>query len=207
MKRYIVPLFVLVGALPAIGQNFSFTGQGGVIVDSNVTIFSLQMKGDIVIESLRLEITNLTHDSPDDLDIFLLDPFGGSILVMSDRGNSGGITNVDLTFIDDASGVLDNVAAVVSGSYKPDGLATGVDSGLATFEGQPGCCNAWLLIVTDDTSNGNAGQFDSFTLSGGFPDGPVVPTASVWSLITMTLLTLSAGTLILRRRPVSPVAG
>ena len=166
-----------------MGKTFSFTADGGAIADHAVTIFTLNMTGDTVIESLRLEITHLTHDSPDDLVIILVNPFGEGILIMSDRGNSGGITNVDLTFIDDAPDVLDNVAAVVSGNYKPDGLAKGVDSGLATFEGQPGCCDSWVLIVIDDTSNGNAGQFESFTLSGGVPEAAPVPTASVGALL------------------------
>lgn len=187
-------------ATPGMGQTFSFTGGGGAIADNAATIFTLNMTGDLVIESLRLDVTHLTHGSPSDLDIILVSPRGESIRIMSDRGSSSGVTDVDLTFLDGAPGVLDDVAAVVSGSYKPDGLVTGADSGFATFEGQPGCCDAWVLIVIDDMLNGSAGQLESFTLSGGTGAVTLVPAVSEWGLAMMTLLIFTSGTLLLRRR-------
>ena len=78
----------------------------------------------------------------------------------------------------------------LSGTYQPEGLATGRDLGLSTFvDGTGGSPLPWYLVVIDDSAGGS-GQFESWTLRGTYVPEPV----------TLSLLALGALTLLRRKR-------
>jgi len=74
---------------------------------------------------IDVTITGLTHTFPSDLDILLVGP-SGNVMVMSDTGGSGNVTNINLTFSDGAPQMLNNqtdAAPLLSGTYGPPNVA------------------------------------------------------------------------------------
>lgn len=69
---------------------------------------------------IRLTLYDVTHDSPDNIDILLVGPGGRRIVIMGDAGGTGAInTPVTLTFEDIAGQVLPNNGPLVTGKYEP----------------------------------------------------------------------------------------
>ncbi|MGB2987040.1 MAG: PEP-CTERM sorting domain-containing protein [Phycisphaerae bacterium] len=171
--------------------NFTFTAPGGNIPDDWLGVFPLFMTPDIVkIESIELDIFGLSHDEPQDMDVYLIDPFGHVIEIMTDLGGSTAITAVDLTFSD--AGTTLPTEPIMSGMYRPEGLFNGNDLGFATYVGGPGGTAppaAWILVFIDDAPLGT-GCFGSYTLRGTYVPEPV----------TLTLLALGAFVALRRRR-------
>lgn len=172
---------------------FSFTNDDGLtaIADDDLTIFTLTMPPEIlVIESFQFEITNLSHTHPADLDIWLLSPFNTDIRIMGDSGNGFAVEGVDLTFSDASEVLLPDDGQIVSGTYKPAGLASGRDGGFADLlQSNGGWPLPWTLIVVDDDPVGT-GDFGSFTFSGTYTPEPA----------TLSLLALGALAILRRRR-------
>lgn len=153
-------------------QTFSATGMGGGIPDHSLGIFTVQLPSGIVgICDLELDITGITHANPTDLDIFLIDPFGAAIEIMTDRGGTLAVSGVSLTFSDVAGAAPSEAGPLVSGTFLPEGLAELSDQGFATYDGNDGGTDPWVLLVVDDTV-GNTGNIASFTLRGSY--GPPV---------------------------------
>ncbi len=175
---------------------FSFTAPGGELADNDINIFVLTMSPDILeITSIELEITGLSHFIPDDLDIFLIDPSltNDYILVMNDRGNGFDLSQenpVNLLFSDLATQVLPDETQIVSGTYRPQGLAEGIDLGMGNYIGvSGGGPQPWLLVVIDDAAE-DVGSFESFTLRGTYVPEPA----------TLSLLAFGALAILHRRR-------
>lgn len=133
---------------------------------------------------IQLEIVGLTHTSPMDLNIFLLDPFGGGIEIIDDNGDQQALSGVTLIFADKgpndlpigSDGFLDGE------SYFPVGPGSFSDAGNTG--------NApWRLVIIDDAAGGE-GSFDSFTLRG-----VIVPEPA-----TVSLLAIGAIAVLRRRR-------
>lgn len=172
---------------------FSFTNDDGftAIADNDLTVFTLTMDPEIlVIESLQFEIADLSHSHPEDLDIWLLSPFGDDIKLMGDAGNGFAVEGVTLTFRDDSSEVLPDETQIFTGTYQPAGLASGRDGGLGSLlQSNGGFPLPWYLLVIDDDPSGT-GSFGSFTLSGTYTPEPA----------TLSLLALGALAILRRRR-------
>ncbi len=188
---------VLASPALAVGASetpFTFTAGGGVINDGGINFFPLVM-GDpdiVLITSLQLDITGLSHPNPTDLDIFLIDPFGQHpIEIMTDRGDMVSISGVNLTFADGAAALPPENTELFSGTYLPEGLGV-TDNGFSEFIGTSGGTDAWLLVIIDDDPDTSPGQqgFASFTLSGAATPEPV----------TLSLLALGAVATLRRRR-------
>jgi uncharacterized repeat protein (TIGR01451 family) len=101
---------------------FSNTVSNGIPDNSAALIYPSQisisgLSG--VVSKVSVTLSNLTHSYADDLDILLVSPSGGRVLLMSDAGGSSSINNSTLTFDDDASASLPNDGAIGSGVYKP----------------------------------------------------------------------------------------
>ncbi len=187
---------------------FSFTAGGGTIDDDFVTFFSLQMDSGAAglpaideIRSLQLEITGLTHQTPEDLDIFLLSPSftgdRGRILIMSDKGGATNLNGVTLVFTDGGAALPADGLAFdpMGGTFQTEGLASGLDLGFASdmFVGASGGHPLdWILVFVDDNFDPNdpVGSFESFTLSGTAVPEPV----------TLSLLALGALVALRRKR-------
>jgi subtilisin-like proprotein convertase family protein len=136
-----------------------------------------------VITKLTVTIYGFTHGFPSDVDILLVGPQGQNSLLMANAGgqNKYSVTNLVLTFDDDAGLKLPIFTGLVSGTFKPtDGYAALGYSNLP-FEfplpAPPGNSNSstalsvfsytdpngvWKLFVVDDVSG------DGGTISGGW---------------------------------------
>jgi len=183
---------------------FSFTAPGGAIpiVGSNgtgISVFPLTMDPAhsdlnpappypmLDISSLELVLTGLAHTRAEDLDIYLIDPFGKTLEIMTDRGVGFGLPNVNLIFNDGAAGLPPENALINSGTYLPeDSNNTG---GFAKYNGGSGGTDAWILLVIDDAS-GEGGGLESYTLRGTYVPEPV----------SLSLLALGALTALRRSR-------
>ncbi len=155
------------------GATFEFTGIGGAIpdYDDGIAVFSATPSSSIGnIKTLELEIDGITHVAPGDLDIYLISPFGGDFIdVMTDRGGGSmtPVQNVDLIF--NNASTASPGTPLVTGTYRPDGLADGDDDGFGEFLGRSPGLGSWLLLVSDDTAGGT-GSIRSFTLRGTVPE-------------------------------------
>jgi len=168
------------------GSTFSYTELGGVINDASVQFFPLTFgTPNQLIADVELEITNLSHASPGDLNVFLLDPFGNSLEVFDDKGNGFEIENETFVFNDIAATELPTSTQLIGldGPYLPDQPS----AGFAQFTN--GGVDAWILVVIDDAATGS-GSFDSFTIRG-----TVVPEP-----MTLSLLGLGAVAVLRRKR-------
>jgi len=140
----------------------------------------------VEIKSLEVEITGLTHTSPEDLELYLIDPFGTILELMSDKGGSGDITGMNLIFNDAGVPLPPDGVALTSGAiYQPEetpGLS-------GTFSGQAAGPGSWTLYIIDD-SLADSGSLASWTLRGTAVPEPV----------TLSLLALGALAFMRRRR-------
>ena len=124
-----------------------------------------------VVASVAVTLTNLTHTFPDDIDALLVGPGGQHVMLMSDAGGGGDVSNITLAFR--ATGqVLSDTTVLTSGTYMPANY-TGNDGAndsfippapappytttLAVFNGTAPN-GQWRLFVFDDQS-GDTGSF------------------------------------------------
>lgn len=136
---------------------------------SHVTVAGLSGEVTKVTATLK----GLSHQAPIDLDIMLAAPAPSkNLLIMSDAGGQSPVSNLNLTFDDDAAAPVP--APAVSGNYRPTNIDDGssdtfpapapAPSGattLSTFNG-PSANGQWSLWVVDDASG------DSGSLAGGW---------------------------------------
>ena len=144
---------------------------------SNITVSG--MSG--TITQVRATLNGLSHSFPDDIDILLVAPGGQRTILMSDAGGGSTVSGVNLTFDQNATGVLPDAAQIVSGSYRPSnyvGNTTiepgGVDNfpapapgqanytaDMSVFNGTPPN-GTWQLYIVDDEN------VDAGSISGGW---------------------------------------
>jgi hypothetical protein len=181
----LVALLIAPNALADGGPpwEFEFTAPGGAIPNPGIEFYPLTMTPPMLpIAYLELEITGLSHERPEDLNIFLLDPYGNSLEIMDDQGNQHPVVNVDLVFNDKAAAPLPDEDQIVAGSYLP--LGPGM---FAQFT--DGGTDSWVLVVIDDDCDGLAsGSFESYTLRG-------IPEP-----MTLSLLAVGAIAVVRRKR-------
>ena len=149
-------------------SNIQVTGTHGAIANTTVTL------------------NGLTHTYPQDLDILLTGPIGGSIataVLMSDVGGVGpGVSGVNLTFDANAASPLPVASNPASGTYQPNNddsagpdtfpapAPAGPYGSLSDFNLSEDPIGTWSLYVYDD-AGGDVGY-----LAGG------------WSLTIQTFL-------------------
>ena len=116
---------------------------------------------------MTVTLNNLSHTSPDDIDILLVGPGGQNAIIMSDVGGLTPASGVNLTLDDAAASNLPDSGPLVSGTFKPTN-AGGADafpapapppsggSALSVFNGtDPN--GTWSLYIRDD-AGGEAGS-------------------------------------------------
>ncbi len=148
------------------------------------------------ITSLKVTLTNLSHDWSDDIDVLLVSPTGAKSLLMSDVGGNNSLQNVTLTFDPTATANLSDEGEITSGSYKPTDFESGdlfnspapvgpYGTDFSVFNNTNPNGN-WSLYVMDD-SDGNSGS-----IAGGWSllIGTSTPTLPV---ITVVANDASAG--------------
>jgi len=179
---------------------FSYTAPGGVIPDleeldtelpgDGISIFPLSMSAEVPnILSIELELTGLFHSEPDDLDIYLINPFGTRIKIMTDRGDAAPMLGATLVFNDfTGTAVPPDESEIISGTYLPEGLEEGT-GGMNNFVKQAGGTDSWILVIGDD-AEGDTGFLTSWTLRGFAVPEPM----------TLSLLAIGAFSVLRRRR-------
>jgi uncharacterized repeat protein (TIGR01451 family) len=120
-------------------------------------------------------LSNLSHTYPDDLDILLVGPGGQNAMLMSDAGINFNLSNVTLTFDDDAPDTVPNSDQIVDGTFHPTNYPPAeimplpappppYVSALSVFKGtDPN--GTWSLFVFDDTSEDGGSIGDGWSLT------------------------------------------
>jgi subtilisin-like proprotein convertase family protein len=124
------------------------------------------------IRDVNLQLHNIGHTEPDDLDLMLVGPTGQTAIVMSDVGGTTDVSGVTLTLDDQATASIPDAGPLASGMFRPTNAGAGdtlpepapAPSGnvyLSAFNGtNPN--GTWRLFVADDAS-GEWGE-----ISGGW---------------------------------------
>lgn len=125
-----------------------------------------------LVGQVTATLYGISHTFPDDIDVLLVSPGGQKLLLLSDAGGSADVSNVTLTFDDNAASFVPDSGPLVSGTFKPTNYGTGdtfpapapagpYASALSTFAGvNPN--GTWSLFVVDDASG------DSGAINGGW---------------------------------------
>jgi subtilisin-like proprotein convertase family protein len=71
------------------------------------------------VTDVNVTISGLSHTVPDDVGLLLVSPAGQSTILMTDSGGLNGVSGIDLTFDDAASGFLPEDSLLTSGTYLP----------------------------------------------------------------------------------------
>lgn len=77
------------------------------------------------VTNVTVTLNNFNHTFPDDTDVMLVAPNGNNLILMSDVGGSGKITNTTLTFDDASAASLPDATKLFTGAYKPTNIGTG----------------------------------------------------------------------------------
>ncbi|HEU0012010.1 MAG TPA: tandem-95 repeat protein [Verrucomicrobiae bacterium] len=132
-------------------------GGPGSIYPSTINVSGVTTR----VHKVTVTLHSLSHSFPDDLDVLLVGPGGKTVLLMSDCGLNNAISDVTLTFDDDAAGFLpDSDPPIVSGVYRPSNCFSSEDlvppAPPRPYGAQLGVYNGgnpngtWSLFVVDD---------------------------------------------------------
>ena len=186
---------LLLSSTAATAATNSFSNTGAIAIDddgpatpypSNVAVAGLCG----IVTDANVTLSNLSHASPDDIDVLLVSPAGNKTLLMSDAGGFADVTGLTLTFDDAAAASLrdtDTMGAITSGIYKPTNYATNVTdvlpapaptgpyvASLAEFNGTAPN-GTWQLFVRDDLGNDAGSIAGGWTLTLATADCPPTP--------------------------------
>ncbi|MFN0277955.1 MAG: M36 family metallopeptidase [Pyrinomonadaceae bacterium] len=184
---------------PACTASFSNTtsitindNAAGAPYPSNISVAGLSG----TVTKVTVDLTQMSHTFPDDVDLMLVGPAGQNTLLLSDVGGGGDIVNVNLTFDDAAATTIGDSTQIVSGTFRPSNVGTASDAFPAPAPA-PGATVAftvfngtnpngtWSLYVRDDAGT------DVGSISGGWAltittSGCVSGTATSTSTATNT---------------------
>ena len=107
------------------------------------------------IRDLNVRV-DITHGRVDDVDAYLITPWGARIQLFTDVGGNG--KNFTNTILDDeAATAITAGSAPFNGSYRPEGLLSAAD-GHNTI-------GTWTLEVSDDQKGGPKGKLNNWSLT------------------------------------------
>jgi subtilisin-like proprotein convertase family protein len=135
-------------------------------------------------------INGITHTFPVDLDILLQAPTNTNVVLMSDVGGTGAISNVNYTF-DDSAPTSMTAAAAPAGTYKPSNVTSpdtwvapgpgSVDQPNPTLSSFTGNLNGnWNLYVVDD-ANLDGGSITSWSITFEIPGAVWTPATGLFT--------------------------
>ncbi len=127
------------------------------------------------ISKVTVELKNLIHSRPSDLQFLLVGPAGQSALLMADAGGSSSANGVNLVFDDAAAKAVPTTGVLTSGTYKPTFVGSRAAfpapapagpyaSSLAVFNGTL-ADGSWSLYVMDDLSGASGNLKTGWTLT------------------------------------------
>ena len=176
------------GKATSYPSEISVSGVGPSVTDVNVTI------------------SGLTHSWPDDIGLLLVSPAGQSAVLMTDSGGDGDlhpVSNINLTFDDEATTALPDSDQLTSATYRPNQGTIADHGGCLAPESFPDPApaspygttlsvfddsdpnGAWKLYVIDDSAG------DTGSISGWSLDISTTPPADT----TPPTVTLTSGDL------------
>ena len=208
-RRYLTALVVCLGTLtsmatPRAASAQTFTNATPITIPgsgaaapypSNIPVAGLSAP----IARVAVTLHEFSHTFPDDVDILLVAPDGGKLVLFSDAGGSNVLSGATITLSDDASTQPADAGIVPTGAYRPANFGTVIDplpapapafavadspapGGAATFASQFGGHSGngtWSLYVVDDAAG------DVGSIAGG------------WSITFYQLTVPTAGQLII----------
>jgi large repetitive protein len=151
------------------------------------------------ITDLNVVVNGLSHTFINDIGALLVGPGGQSVVLFDAVGGDTSVTNVNLTFDDQASQSLSCTGPITSGTFKPTNCITSppdtfpppapglpYGSTLAGFNGtNPN--GTWRLFINDFAPP------DAGTIAGGFGlQITIVPEPASFFLVVLGLLTIAA---------------
>ena len=162
------------------GGNLPAVGTSGIASPYPATITVSGVPAGATVKEIK--INSLNHTWSDDVDIVLQSPAGTNVILMSDAGGSGILTNVNYTFSDAAALSLADGSGNPTGTYKPSNYdnadnwtAPGPGAApssitLSTF-GSGNQNGTWNLYILDDLG-GDSGNWGTWSIT--FTDPPTV---------------------------------
>ena len=129
---------------------------------------------------VRATLTNLAHSYPADLDVLLVGPDGQAALLLSDAGGEFAVTNLTLTFDEDAPLFPSGSAPLTGGVVHPVDYEPGSD--LLPPPAPPGPYGTDLAVFRNTNPNG---LWSLFVLDDSTKDGGLI--AGGWNLTFSTL--------------------
>ncbi|MBN9426014.1 MAG: IPTL-CTERM sorting domain-containing protein [Burkholderiales bacterium] len=218
-----LPLAVSIGLIGLAGAAWGAGGQTEAFC--NTTAITIPVSGDQGVASLypttitasamppsvtkiTVQLLGLSHTFPGDLDIMLVGPQGGQVILMSDVGGGTDISNVDLIFDDGAPSAP--AAPITTGAYQPSNTGAGDPFPAPAPAGTPGTQLAgfngsnpngtWSLYIVDD-AGADVGSMNGWcvNITSEIPSPTAVPTMSGLGLGLLSGL-LALGAFWQRRR-------
>jgi uncharacterized repeat protein (TIGR01451 family) len=141
-------------------------------------------------------LQNLTHSFPSDVNALLVSPDGNDVLLISHNGSGHAVTNVTLTFDDDAASLLPAKDQIVSGSYRPSRFGAAV-SFPATAPAPP--YGATLAALNGSNPNGTWSLFildDATGDSGSIANGWALNLTSVVAIPSVSIPATLSGVFV-----------
>ena len=123
------------------------------------------------ISKVTVQLKNVTHAFPDDLDVLLAGPSGQHLEFLSDAGGSFPISGQTLTFDDSAANQRSDTSPIVGGTYRPTSYTATADSfprpdrNARQHRGPEG--TATLAAVFSGRSPNGSGAWRSWTIRSG----------------------------------------
>jgi subtilisin-like proprotein convertase family protein len=164
------PTSIVIPNPPSTG---TATGAPSNPYPSNITVGGVTG----TVTKVTVQLLNISHTFPDDIDVLLVGPGGQKMLLMSDVGSTNDLVNVSLTLDDAAAASLPDSAQIVTGTFKPTNIGTGdafpapAPAGpypdpqlLSIFNGlNPN--GTWSLYVVDDLGGDTGNMAGGWSLS------------------------------------------
>lgn len=160
-------------------QSTTFSNATSIAINDNTSATpypsNVTVSGITTYDRVALTLNGLSHTFPDDIDIIVVAPGGQKAYVMSDVGGGGDVSNLTLTFDDNALAQIGDNGPMPSGTFKPSNNDTGTDvfpgpapagpydTTFANLNTLGAAANGtWSLYVRDDAG------IDSGSISGGW---------------------------------------
>ncbi|HXH80078.1 proprotein convertase P-domain-containing protein [Nocardioides sp.] len=125
------------------------------------------------IVDVDVYLAGLTHTFPDDLEVMLVGPGGQQVMLMGDAGGDADISNINLTFSDEAGAPISGAGPLATSTvrpatYGPFSIAAPAPSpngntSMSVFDGTL-TNGTWKLFVYDDSA-GDLGSLSQWGLT------------------------------------------